>query len=221
MNNVFIAEEKRDNEWIKEGPKNTLHRIMYEVKMTMWIAWKLMYKDDDWRYLTTKVNVARGFHDLILKRKIDNKDEGTFQYKFSLVQIKHCKSRYTEEINVNTLSSTDNKKEFSLIKLFEAYQGMMEWNRFEFRNLTADEIENLIIFSNQSISNDLNFFRQMDRVDEIIGFDGRGKQYRINIHMIENEQSIMMGLRQNCSDDGIIRDFLKKTGVYGGPTCGI
>lgn len=168
---------------------------MYTTQMITMLAWKLMRKDK-WN-LVMKMN-AHGFHNLVLEYK----DEGEPGYMYRLIQFESM--IINNEMTINTLLSTaEDKKEFNLIELFKVYKATLE------KITPADKID-VIIFSRRNIRNDdLDFFEEMDHIDQTIGFDTWGKQYRIQIHIIENKEDIMTSLRNICGDDQIIRNFLR------------
>nr|XP_012231843.1 PREDICTED: uncharacterized protein LOC105677659 [Linepithema humile] len=199
-----VLKEQYTAAYLKNG---VTRGITYQIKMLTWVAWKLMRKDDmnDW-LLATEMRNARGFHDLVLKYKINNKDEATPQYMYRFVQIKLKMSKKTK-ISMTTLTSMQkNERQFSLLYLFKAYLGIITGKE----SIKPEQIKDLIIFTNRGLGESLRFLIPV-KEDEIIGFEGKGKQYRIDTNMVQTEPCIMMALRQNCrSDDRIILGFLKK-----------
>lgn len=186
--------------------KNGVTRgITYQMKMLTWVAWNLGRREDinDW-LLATEVRNARGFHDLVLKYKTGRNDD---KYTYRFVQIKLKMSKKTTRINVNTMTSgIKSERQFSLMYLFKSYLNIIA----HFENINPAQIKDFIIFTNRGIGESLKFLIPMNKNDEIIGFEKKGKQYRIDACMVQAEHAIMKALRQNYSNDGVILDFLKK-----------
>lgn len=208
MNNINFTAPGLKEQYSAAYLKNGVTRgITYQIKMLTWVAWKLSNGHmNDW-WLATEVRNARGFHDLVLKYKISKDGESTPQYMYRFVQIKLKMSKNFTKINVNTMTSRlKNERQFSLIYLFKAYLNII--NNSDEKIFPA-QIKDLTIFTNRDVGNSIRFLIPVEN-DEVIGFQKRGKRYRIDAFMVQNERDIMRGLLQSCPDNGVILDFLKK-----------
>ncbi|XP_014478014.1 PREDICTED: uncharacterized protein LOC106746218 [Dinoponera quadriceps] len=201
---VFIKNEARSDDqfaaaYLKHG---ITHGITYQVKVLTWVAWKLLCSSDfdsrNW-YLGTEVRNARGFHDLVLKYDIG----GRRVYRF--VQIKHklCLSNRAR-ITLGSLNSKQKKNQYSLIYLFRSYLNMLG----NFEKIMMDQIVDMTVFTNVDIDS-IKFLVPIEN-DPILGFEGKGKRYRIDLPMLEQNPDVLKRLQQVVQNDMVIYDFLRK-----------
>lgn len=195
--------------YLKQG---VTHGIIYEIKILTWVAWKLLCGTDptmkNW-YLGTEVRNALGFHDLVLKYEVDSTANGNNNIagiKYRFVQMKHrLPLRERARITLDSLGSKKKKNQYSLIYLFKSYVNMLG----KFEMITMEQVVDLTVFTNVDIDSIL--FLVPVKNDPILGFEGKGKRYRLDIKMIKDTCPIMFNrLRQVKNNDEMINDFLRK-----------
>ncbi|XP_032684138.1 uncharacterized protein LOC116850227 [Odontomachus brunneus] len=211
---AVVKDPERDDQfaaaYLKQG---ITHGITYQVKILTWVVWKLLRNSDasirNW-YLGTEVRNARGFHDLILKYDIDNmangiSDTASTRRVYRFVQIKHklCLDNKAK-ITLGSLKSKQKKNQYSLIYLFKSYLNMLG----NFEKIKMEQILDMTVFTNINIHS-INFLVPVNE-DPIFNFEGKGKRYRIDFGMVQQNPCVMERLRQVMPNDMIIYDFLRK-----------
>ncbi|MDF3048275.1 MAG: hypothetical protein K0R73_1393 [Candidatus Midichloriaceae bacterium] len=97
------------------GLKNTLHGVIYQLKLLMLFAHRAFRGNYEF-YLCTEVKAAEKFDDLVLKYKLHQESE--FSYRF--LQAKHKQSSEKTITRNYLCNGTDD--DFSVIKYFISYR---------------------------------------------------------------------------------------------------
>lgn len=146
---------------------------------------------------------------MVLKYDIDDANGITnptgVRRVYRFVQIKHKLALNDNvKITLGSLKSKQKKNQYSLVYLFRSYLNMLG----NFEKIQINQVIDLTVFTNVDVDS-IRFLVPVDN-DPILGFEGKGKRYRIDVTMLQENPSVMMQLRQVIPNDGFIYDFLNK-----------
>ncbi|WP_375316768.1 ankyrin repeat domain-containing protein [Wolbachia endosymbiont (group A) of Opomyza germinationis] len=188
------GKESTKQEYSKGGLTNSLHGIIYQLRLLMLFLKQGLDKKYVFR-LATEMDIAEKFDDLVFERKNEKKDGSVFRF----LQAKH-KQDGSKEITVNDLLAEKNGP-FSLKKYFISYRKIKEKLEFNGKNR---ELEDFVICTNADFNENLqDSFELMKGEDDILdiqeGNNGRAKRLKFKGGTSLEKESLV-SLLKDASD---------------------